>query len=75
VETPEAAERERFLGSPTVRVERADVDPTAAERQEFGLKRRIYRSADGVSPIPPDHWIRAALKSLVRGRSISFVPG
>jgi hypothetical protein len=62
VETPEAAERERFLGSPTVRVDGADVDPTAAQRQDFGLKCRIYRSADGASPIPPERWIRAALK-------------
>jgi hypothetical protein len=62
VETPEAAERERFLGSPTVRVNGVDVDPTAAKRDDFGIKCRIYRSADGVSPLPPKHWIRAALK-------------
>jgi hypothetical protein len=62
VETPEAAERERFLGSPTVRVDGADVDPTAAERQDFGLKCRIYRSAEGVSPLPPERWIKAALE-------------
>ena len=30
VETPEAAERERFLGSPTVRVDGVDVDPGAS---------------------------------------------
>lgn len=62
VETPQAAERERFLGSPTVRVDGADVDPTAAERQDFGLKCRIYRSAEGVSPLPPERWIHAALE-------------
>jgi len=62
VETSEAAERERFLGSPTVRVNGVDVDPTAAERDDFGIKCRIYRSRDGVSPLPPEHWIRAALK-------------
>ena len=62
VETPEAAERERFLGSPTVRVNGVDVDPTAPERDDFGIKCRIYRSAAGVSPLPPEQWIRAALK-------------
>jgi hypothetical protein len=61
VETPEAAESERFLGSPTVRVNGVDVDPTAAERNDFGLKCRIYRSTEGASPLPPEHWIRAAL--------------
>ena len=63
VETPEAAESERFLGSPTVRVNGIDVDPTAAERDDFGLKCRIYRSAAGVSPLPLERWIRAALDS------------
>jgi len=61
VETPEAAERERFLGSPTVRVNGVDVDPTAPERTDFGLKCRIYRSDKGQSPLPPEQWIRAAL--------------
>jgi hypothetical protein len=62
VATPEAAESERFLGSPTVRVNGIDVDPTAAERNDFGLKCRLYRSAEGTSPHPPEHWIRAALE-------------
>ena len=61
VETAEAAERERFLGSPTVRVNGVDVDPTAVGRDDFGLKCRIYRSAEGALPLPPEHWIRAAL--------------
>ena len=62
VETPEAAERERFLGSPTVRVDGVDVEPAAAGRNDFGLKCRMYRSAAGLSPLPPEHWIRAALE-------------
>jgi hypothetical protein len=62
VETPEAAETERFLGSPTVRVNGVDVDPTASERADFGLKCRIYRSDEGQSPLPPERWIHEALK-------------
>jgi hypothetical protein len=61
LETPEAAESERFLGSPTVRVNGVDVDPTAAERSDFGLKCRIYRSTERASPLPPEHWIRTTL--------------
>ena len=61
VESPEAAERERFLGSPTVRVNGTDVDPTAPPRTDFGLKCRIYRTEGGSSPLPPERWIRAAL--------------
>jgi hypothetical protein len=47
VDTPTAAEAERFLGSPTVRVDGVDVDPYAGERTDFGLKCRIYRSEHG----------------------------
>jgi hypothetical protein len=61
VETLEAAEAERFLGSPTLRVNGIDVDPGAAERIDFGLKCRIYRSEEGQSGVPPEAWIRAAL--------------
>jgi len=62
VETSEEAERERFLGSPTVRVDGRDVDPGASERTDYGLKCRIYRSQQlGQSPLPPEQWIRAAL--------------
>jgi hypothetical protein len=62
VETPADAEREQFLGSPTVRVNGRDVDPDAGERTDFGLKCRLYRSTEGgQSAIPPESWIRAAL--------------
>jgi hypothetical protein len=63
VETAEAAEAERFLGSPTVRVDGRDVEPGAGQRTDYGLKCRLYRSSDtGQSPVPPEEWIRAALK-------------
>ena len=61
VDSPEAAERERFLGSPTVRVNGTDVDPTARLRTDFGLSCRIYRTEAGSSPLPPERWMRAAL--------------
>jgi hypothetical protein len=62
VESAEAAESERFLGSPTVRVEGEDVDPEAGARTDFGLKCRLYRSAEGTSGMPPEQWITAALR-------------
>jgi hypothetical protein len=61
VETPEDAERERFLGSPTVRVDGEDVDPTAQDRDGFGLECRLYRTEEGLARTPPEEWIRAAL--------------
>ena len=63
VESLEAAEQERFLGSPTVRVDGEDVDPGAGERRDFGLKCRLYRSEEGTSGLPPEDWIVDAVRS------------
>jgi hypothetical protein len=67
IETSEEAEHERFLGSPTVRVDGADIDPDAARRTDFGLECRLYRSEGAVSGTPPDAWIEAALRQGRRG--------
>jgi len=62
VESVEAAERERFLGSPTVRVNGDDIDPDAAARTDFGLKCRLYRSNEGTSGLPPERWVLSAIR-------------
>jgi hypothetical protein len=62
VESVEATERERFLGSPTVRVDGQDVEPGAGVRTDFGLKCRLYRSSEGTSGMPPERWIAAAIR-------------
>lgn len=66
VESVEAAERERFLGSPTLRVDGRDVDPDAGERTDFGLKCRLYPNPDGLRGTVPDEFVVAAL-SRARG--------
>ena len=62
VETSEAAEDERFLGSPTLRIDGEDVDPGAAARSDFGMKCRLYRSAEGATGVPPEDWIAEAIQ-------------
>ena len=62
IESEAAADAERFLGSPTVRVDGRDVDPGAADRDDFGLKCRLYRTDAGLEHLPPDEWIRTALE-------------
>jgi hypothetical protein len=43
--------RERFVGSPTIRVDGVDVQPPVGE--PFGLTCRVYHRRDGrVSPTP-----------------------
>jgi hypothetical protein len=61
VESPEAAERHRFLGSPTVRVDGKDVEPGADARRDFVLACRVYGGAEGASGVPARSWVRDAL--------------
>jgi alkylmercury lyase len=62
VESIEAAEQERFLGSPTLRIDGRDVEPGAAERDDYGLKCRLYPGEQRMSGVPPDDWVLAALQ-------------
>lgn len=61
VESAEAAASEAFLGSPTVRVDGQDVEPSAEARNDYGLKCRLYQTPRGLSGMPDDDWILAAL--------------
>jgi hypothetical protein len=61
-----AAERERFAGSPTIRIDGADVQPPVHE--PVALTCRIYRLRDGrVSPTPDPADVRDALTAALRG--------
>lgn len=55
------AAHERFLGSPTLRINGDDVEPAANRRTDFGLKCRLYPTADGLRGRVPDDLVRAAL--------------
>jgi len=59
--TPEDAERLRFLGSPSVRVNGHDVEPGADLRETFVAACRVYRTPTGFSGQPSREWVRAAL--------------
>lgn len=64
VDTPDDALAHQFRGSPTVRVNGVDVDPTItalAADDDFGLRCRLYPSTDGRRGSPPDEWILDAL--------------
>jgi len=62
VTSPEDAERLRFLGSPSVRVNGHDVEPGADDLDTFVLACRIYRTESGLTGTPSEEWIRAALR-------------
>ncbi|TMK24678.1 MAG: hypothetical protein E6G64_17060 [Actinobacteria bacterium] len=56
----EAAQRLRFLGSPTIRVGGRDVDPHTEERTDFGLSCRVFRTEVGIAGQPDERWVRDA---------------
>jgi hypothetical protein len=63
VETDRRAEDTRFVGSPTIRIDGADVDPPP-DREPFGLTCRVYRLRDGrYSPTPDPAVLREALEN------------
>jgi hypothetical protein len=57
VESPADAERLRFLGSPSIRVNGRDIEPDEDHRTDFALSCRMYES-DG---LPRRKWMVAAL--------------
>ena len=66
VGTAEEAGRERFVGSPTIRVDGADVQPPRDE--PVGLTCRVYRLRDGrVSPVPDRADVREAIETAIDG--------
>jgi hypothetical protein len=61
IHTDADARRERFPGSPTIRVDDNDVQ-APGEQEPFGLTCRIYHRRDGrVSPTPDPEDLRDAL--------------
>ena len=55
------ARRHRFLGSPTIRLNGEDVERGAQDRDDYGMKCRLFVTSDGVRGTPPDEWIAGAL--------------
>ena len=63
VDTEASAEREDFVGSPTIRVNGRDVQPPV-EGEPTGLACRVYRRRDGrTSPLPDPEDLSEALGS------------
>ena len=61
IDSVEQAERERFLGSPTILVDGRDVVP--ADEEPVGLACRVYRLRDGrPSPTPDPADVRDAVR-------------
>ena len=66
VDTDAAAREQRFLGSPSLRIDGVDIEPGADERRDFALKCRLFATADGLVGVPPDEWVLAAVRAARR---------
>jgi hypothetical protein len=70
VATDARAEDERFVGSPTIRIDGADIQEPGDE--PAALTCRVYHRRDGrVSPVPDPADVRDALNNAITTRSPS----
>jgi hypothetical protein len=56
-----AAERARFLGSPSIRVNGCDIEPGAEQNVELVYGCRLYQGAHSLHGLPEEDWLRQAL--------------
>ena len=69
VPTDTDAQQAGFVGSPTIRVDGRDVQPTGAD-DPLGLTCRVYRLRDGrISPTPDPRDVCDALRAAIRAPS------
>lgn len=63
VKTEAEAQQYQFYGSPTIRIDGADIAPLTEYSMQPTLTCRAYRRADGrISPLPPRDSIVAAFR-------------
>lgn len=62
VKDAERAQDVGFLGSPTIRVDGQDVEPSARSANAFGFTCRTYLVGARRDGVPPLEWIRAAVR-------------
>lgn len=58
---PAVAQHVRFPGSPTIRVDGRDVDPSFVDRGDYTQRCRLYRTDTGLRGIPDRRWIENAV--------------
>lgn len=57
----QAADRARFLGSPTIRVDGRDIEPGAERSEEYVHACRLYQGQHSLRGLPDEDWLRQAL--------------
>ncbi len=60
---PEVAERLRFPGSPTIRIDGVDVEPNFEDPGDYTPRCRLYATAEGLRGVPERSWLEAAIEA------------
>ena len=66
VKNEEKAEELKFIGSPTIRINSKDIDPTAEQRKNYSLTCRIYLTEEGAKGWPSKNMIKKALEEATK---------
>ena len=64
---PAVAAAVRFPGSPTIRVDGVDVDPSFSDPGDYTPRCRVYWTPGGMRGTPAREWIEAALRRAPAG--------
>jgi len=59
---PVTAQQVHFPGSPTIRVDGRDIDPTYTDPGDYTPRCRLYRTSAGLRGLPERGWIMDALR-------------
>jgi len=59
----ETGEKTRFPGSPTVRINGVDIDPTYEDTGDYTPRCRIYLTSEGFKGLPEKAWVENAVRA------------
>jgi hypothetical protein len=69
IDSHDEAVAKRFIGSPTIRINGMDIDPSAEHRADFGMQCRVYLAGGQYTGIPSKEMIRSALLRVTEFRN------
>jgi hypothetical protein len=55
----------RFIGSPTIRINGRDIEPGAPEKEDFSMRCRLYLEGGEVMEFPSKNMIRRAIEDAI----------
>jgi hypothetical protein len=59
---PALAERLKFAGSPTIRINGADIEPGVSDPLDHTPRCRLYLTTAGLRGVPERRWLEEAIK-------------